>query len=405
MNTMHISKVTIENIRSFERITLDFAERAGNSRFAVIVGDNGVGKTTLLRCIAIGLCDVSDAAGLLSELWGDVLRNPKEPARIQIILTSGNTNYSLTKTIAVSNGRNYEVSQEEENFPWQRLFVCGYGAQRGVYGTKEYNEYALVDAVYSLFNYETVLQSAELVLRRRAGFNKDSAKKVCSWLARLLLLPVGSITLKSTGLFVSGRGCKPRPIMASADGYQATITWIMDLLGWASLDGRDKNHEAFSGIVLVDELEQHLHPEWQRHIVRLLHAQFPRLQFVTTTHSPLCAAGVADLPDSRAYLGLLKLQNNEVSSIELAPLRGLRYDQILTSEAFGLPIARNDTTEKLIKQLRAAPRGSAAHETTLKVLRKYSISAAEDEEDRKLRQKVAADLEQLRKLAEEKGQK
>ena len=69
---MHLTKIEISNIRSLDEYTLEFP-RGNNS--AVITGDNGVGKTTFLRCLAMSLCDESSAAALFRELRGKFISN------------------------------------------------------------------------------------------------------------------------------------------------------------------------------------------------------------------------------------------------------------------------------------------------------------------------------------------
>ena len=71
---MFISKITLRQIRCFEEFEIDLRTPDGVRKWAVVFGDNGVGKTTLLRSIAIGLCDATSAAGLIRELYGQWMR-------------------------------------------------------------------------------------------------------------------------------------------------------------------------------------------------------------------------------------------------------------------------------------------------------------------------------------------
>lgn len=85
-----------------------------------------------------------------------------------------------------------------------------------------------------------------------------------------------------------------------SQGYQAAIAWLADLVGqvlWeANAAGKDGNidpeEEEMEGLVLVDELDLHLHPTWQVGFIPALKQTFPRLQFVVTTHSPMLLAGL-----------------------------------------------------------------------------------------------------------------
>jgi len=78
-----------------------------------------------------------------------------------------------------------------------------------------------------------------------------------------------------------------------SQGYQSTIAWICDLLGHAFLESKaEVDPKEAEGLVLLDEIDLHLHPQWQRRLIPALAATFPKLQFIVTTHSPLVVSGV-----------------------------------------------------------------------------------------------------------------
>jgi hypothetical protein len=90
-----------------------------------------------------------------------------------------------------------------------------------------------------------------------------------------------------------------------------------------------------SGIVLLDEIDAHLHPRWKMRIVESLRATFSSMQFIVTTHEPLCLRGVHE-----KEVVLLRREGDEVSYIDNLPSPSdLRVDQLLTSDLFGLHTA------------------------------------------------------------------
>ena len=101
-------------------------------------------------------------------------------------------------------------------------------------------------------------------------------------------------------------------------------------------------------MVLIDEIDLHLHPKWQRKILRYLSKKFPNTQFIATAHSPLIVQAAED-----ANLVLIKRKGAQVV-IENAPdiIKNWRIDQILTSELFGLSSARSEKTEKIMTERR-----------------------------------------------------
>jgi len=358
---MYIKKIVIDKIRCFEHIEIDLSSQQGSKRWVLLLGDNGVGKTTVLRCIAMALMGSAKASGLLSELYGEWIRgesNKPAKATIHIEFDTGIDDSNpqwIETTFERTNSGDTNVSQKTvpEDFPWDDIFVCGYGAARRAYGSKDYAEYSAVDSLYTLFNYDAALQNPELILRRI----KDAGVKpeeLLSWIDKILMLPKGSAKLGLEGITVNGPWGKFMPLGALGDGHQATLAWLTDMLGWVMFYDKDLFKEVrnkLSGIVLIDEIEHHLHPSWQKEIIKLLAEQFPNLQFIATTHSPLCAIGSANLPDDKCSLVLLTQKDNHViGDDKLLPPRGRRADQVLTSYLFGLDTTRSDDSVQRIER-------------------------------------------------------
>ena len=311
---LYVQKLTLKDIRCFEHLEIEFEE--GES--IVIIGDNGDGKSTVLRALAMGLCDQSSASALFRELHGDYVRNgssdnegtitvdlagPQRSSdrfRIETTVRSLNAFERVEQVLFdLSSGTTTLMTQGD--FPWERIFASGYGPGIRVQGTSDYEDYLTVDAVYPLFRYDVLLQNPELVVRRlmdaatrrdRKGGEKvlDAVKQLLSGILQLGKSDV--LTLDRTGIRLRHLG-RDVGLSALADGYRGTVTWILDLLAWWFVyrNGTTHRFRDVRGVVFIDEIEQHLHPRWQRNIVRLLTQSFPHVQFVATTHSPLVASG------------------------------------------------------------------------------------------------------------------
>lgn len=369
--SLYISRVQIKNIRCFVELDLSF-DLGGDSDtlpWTMIVGDNATGKTALLKSIAIGLCDESSAAGLLRESEEGYLRRGQKKGEIIVDLKDRENpgeEYSITTTIqkfSVENPRPFErvrqvTKPDIESFPWEEIFVCAYGADRETMGTGDVAGYMVINTVYNMFNYAEGLQNPELTIHRIATKKNGRKKEVLEMLARLMLGHLGGkeeyrVHLGPSGIVVDGPWGKEMPLRDLADGYKATCTWLTDFLGWALSHQRDlKSLKEISGIVLIDEIEQHLHPKWQRTIVRSLRKEFPNVQFITTTHSPLVASSVGQLTADidRDKLVHLALQDeNVVEKHELGSLKGLDMDQVLASKAFDYIIDSDPDVESILK--------------------------------------------------------
>jgi hypothetical protein len=90
----------------------------------------------------------------------------------------------------------------------------------------------------------------------------------------------------------AGTGTVQLPAVWLSQGYQAVVSLVADIIGHVWLDaGTEVALDDMEGLVLVDELDLHLHPKWQTEIVQGLKRTFPKMQFIVTTHSPLVLAG------------------------------------------------------------------------------------------------------------------
>ena len=140
---------------------------------------------------------------------------------------------------------------------------------------------------------------------------------------------------------------------ALSDGYRAYIGWITDLISHlVTVCPPETPLRELEGVVLVDEIDLHVHPTWQREIVAQISEALPRLQFVFTTHSPIVAGSV-----SSANLFIVAQPNNQDSAIITRPsseVYGLSADQILTSSMFGLNSTRAPEFVKELEKLEAS---------------------------------------------------
>lgn len=355
---MYIDHVQLINIRCFANLSLKFRSGKGSPHFTAILGDNATGKTTLLKSIAMGLCDESSAAGLMKEADAGYVRRGESKGMIRIMLSrpEGRRKYVIETTIERTpvGERLRQKTDPGTRFPWDELFVSAYGAGRSTSGTGDLAEYTVLNAVYNLFNYAEGLQNPELSLLR---IRSESARKmVLETLNRFLSTDAIDFTRK--GVVLDGHWGKDMPLRDLADGYKSGFLWLTDFLGWAVLRSDSlQRSEDIVGIVLVDELEQHLHPKWQECVVSDLRNLFPNVQFIVGSHSPLIVSQIGDIGDADAdadshQIIHLKLHDeNKVIATPYPSVRGWRTDQILASEAFNQVIPSDSELDESLAEL------------------------------------------------------
>ena len=168
------------------------------------------------------------------------------------------------------------------------------------------------------------------------------------------LLPhgMGISRLTVDNVFVRDGRNVELPMRDISDGCRSVYATVLDLVhsmaevyGARELFGRDPEGKTVvlrPGVVLIDEIEAHLHPKWQREIPEWLKSHFPNVQFIVSTHSPLIAQaadanGVFVLP-SPDDVGRepRRLDDHEYQLLKLR-----RAEKTLLGSAFGLMSTRS----------------------------------------------------------------
>lgn len=139
------------------------------------------------------------------------------------------------------------------------------------------------------------------------------------------------------------------PIEALSEGFKSTFIWLFDMIiRIVEKGGNISNVSEIKGIVLIDEIDLHLHPVWQRTILPGLEAVFPNIQFIATTHSPLVAQTVEK--DNLVVLDMDEA-DNEVKVVDKNIDSELSYSTIVR-EIFDIPSPFSKQTELDLRRFR-----------------------------------------------------
>ena len=333
---MYVRSIYIKNIcgiRELELPLINGTEAPGNT---LIIGKNGSGKSSILRSLALGLASEAEATALLAEPFGSPFVSVGESNGIirLKLFDEKSKRPSLTKTIEKNSYGAETVKGEPSNDAlYQSPLVVALGAGRSNEGAElALKAYSLVDSTYTLFNYEGTFTQPELTLRRLRDYvGEKQYTRVVDRIKRTLGLGQSHVLRfeRGGGVMVSGPDRETAiPLHSWADGYRITLNWILDIYAWAmKSEGSIDEQGHVSGFLLVDEIEQHLHPSMQRGIFGNLKELFPKLQVLASTHSPLVVQGVGS-----NEIVSLHLNEKEVTSELLDDYSGFSVEDILTAE-------------------------------------------------------------------------
>jgi hypothetical protein len=139
------------------------------------------------------------------------------------------------------------------------------------------------------------------------------------------------------------------PFPALSDGYRAFLGWVGDLLYHVCMTcPSGKKLVENRGIVMIDEIDLHLHPEWQMHVLPTLANALPKIQFIVTSHSPLIVG-------SLEWMNIVTMQPDpgQATRIEriAQAVHGLDADQVLLTDFFGLASTRAEGPKRRMKDL------------------------------------------------------
>lgn len=328
---MRIDQLTVRNFKGFEERVFDLPRsltpEAVNGSFHVLIGENGSGKTSALDALAValGIWHVAaptagwrnidpEAVRLIERRTGDTTRfDPAPFAEIEARGVIGCEQVTWKRKIPKGKKRttNNEAKRAIELIQLLTSatndtalpVLAYYGAGRAWLPTRERSAGAgpsmakrsRFDAYYNCLDGR--IRDRELnewfmwekLAAAEAGEDRASYRAVKR--AILSCVPGGEglrfdVDRKEIVITLGGSSI---PFYSLSDGQRATVSMVADLAIKAILLNPHFGDEAAlrsPGVVLIDELDLHLHPKWQRRIVEDLRRTFPAVQFVSTTHSP-----------------------------------------------------------------------------------------------------------------------
>ena len=371
---MFLKDIELTNFKCHKKLYLNFDTNEDSDalrKTTFLLGENGTGKSAFLKAVALV------TAG--SSALGDILGTPDDWIRY------GEKSCEIKATLATAKGEERKISfklerdfhlkdifeQNEESLDLidraikhadRNYFVVAYGASRRLnrdasskpsknISPRTTNIHSLFDPDASLISLSKWATSLDYSSKDNEKENKQKLETIKKALNSFL---ANRVKFKSIDrdledlIFKTPDG--DVPLGQLSDGYQNVAAWVGDLLFNINKIFEDyKDPLKARGLLLIDEVDLHLHPIWQRRLHIFLRDKLPNFQIIATTHSPLTA--------QQAQEHELYALRRETKLVELIPFVGspnkMLIHQILMSPVFGLPtdesVLVQEAKEKTLK--------------------------------------------------------
>ncbi len=315
-----------DSARESETLKSDSLSTDGNWR--MLLGENASGKSTVLSAIAMALMgqdhlpDRKDKTSRLAHEFKPerILRRRARSGFVRLRLSHEPEDFFMRFT---KNGIRYEGPPRDFS-----MFLRAYGAVRLLPGpvNKAESKGEQAIKIVNLFDPFQPLVDAEQWL---LGLDEKLFGAAAMAIKDLLNREEGEVLTRS--------GDKVRldgdPLDDISDGYRSVVAMACDIMAGHPHSLHDMQQA--TGIVLIDEIGAHLHPQWKMRVVARFREAFRGIQFIVTTHEPLCLRG---LRTGEVCLMEREKQGHRRVSLrtDLPSPEHMRVDQLLTSSIFGM---------------------------------------------------------------------
>lgn len=378
-----VRAIRLHNIRAFEDCEIHFTLNMETSKLSttLLLGDNSAGKSTVLQCIALGALgpDLANQAenradsylryaagrGFIEVLFelqlGESIPDDPETFCVGLEIRAGENSFRAMQesdlTLANRNtAERLNWVRRQTNDPFG--FLCAYGSWRSLSNDPDAlvpeDPKEVIGRVKSLFDPNFILMDPDVLNKMLAGdlsnfrgSDQSQLDERLRWQMSkhvLKLLPGsgGLNTRAATTLTMYG---VPLELRDLSDGYGSLLSIVGHLFRHAlAISGWQSDPAQVRGVVLIDEIDLHLHPEWQRRVLPDFADVFPNLQIIVTSHSAMVAGSV-----STNAVRVLRRQEEHISVLsEFDSIKGWQADQILTSLLLDLSTTRDVETERML---------------------------------------------------------
>lgn len=338
---MKIKKVLIENIGNISSIIIPFGEGIN-----VICGKNGIGKSTIINCLTEPFFTQEQAVGrkFNTEIGAiEVFLDNTSSRRVIYKGNERNQNYAYDH-----NPRDLIKFTTKRSIDYRRLESIRSGPNLVSIGNLPKMRSEITDADFKnwlIHRYFTAGRPE--MLKGARGENFELMLEAFSVIDPNISFQ--SADSDRNEVIVKDRGNQVVFEFLS-EGFKAILFILLGMIQEIEMRfDYEMAANKFEGTILIDEIDLHLHPTWQREIVRVLRAMFPKTQFILTTHSP---SVLQDLDSSEIIpLDMAEDYNVRIKQLNLSKygLKGWSLEEIL-SDVMGVEDSKSDLYRNVLKE-------------------------------------------------------
>ena len=386
---MRINKINIQNFKGIRKASINL-----DGKSAVFFGINGAGKTSILEAITIVISKVLSEAALsdklidVSSITVDDMKSGYTKTQIQLEIDYENGNYKIHRNrivevlkkssnislLAKQIQKKVGIIRDEDgravlelNSESIPIFV-NYGINRidrkerpfkiSITGDEKidaWRDSICEGRILAGKFYDWYRKRQEVEYFKKINENIEYEDIQLAMVKKSLLSAFGEhysdIYYKSgkdSGLYVKKNGIELNTKQLS-EGELNVILLIGDIARRLSIANPGIDNSCMGeGIVMIDEIDSHIHPSWQAHIFDVLTKSFPNVQFIATTHAPRV---LNSLDDSVKVISL-ENENGDVEIEDVSSLNGWDVNDIMYR--FMDTEVLNSSTKELISKLETA---------------------------------------------------